>query len=65
MTCKKHPKYEAKMAPRRTTLFPKGCPDCWEMYEYACGSYPSPQARADFHLAFNREEAALRQDEPA
>lgn len=31
--CRRHPRYMAKLKPRPTNQFPKGCPTCWEIYK--------------------------------
>lgn len=33
--CKKHPGYLYKQKPRKTKAYPKGCPDCWKLWNEA------------------------------
>ena len=34
--CKKHPRYRYTKKPKKTGMYPKGCPACWELWRQAC-----------------------------
>jgi len=55
MRFKEHPKYKGVRKPRSTSVNPKGCKRCWEIYK-------GFKTEADWWLDYEREHGFLKKE---